>query len=332
MLREINAKEIQFTIKLFKIIAIILAASILLQVYLPKLFYDFASRWFFYSNQYDMLCHLGIVCHQYSGLFYEVSFSGLILSLGCIICFVEFNLKKHEKIINFLLGAVMYYSVILTGKRSFILIVPALLFIFWLFGSYKQKNLVRFVTLGILIFLLIWQSNTILELISNILTKGQGNMIQLSSREHYWELALKMFRKDQLFGQGLNSFDIVFNMSGIKKVAVDFAGAHNAYFQLLAETGMIGALLYLSAILGTVFRGIGEVMLFRKNKEKHKMMYSIISVLALLLLAIYGVSGNVLHQPQQVFIIFLFLGVIMNLNKISESDFKEIQKVRIVLK
>lgn len=331
MARVIDAKEIQCFVKLFKLTAIILAGSVLLQVYIPTVFYAFASRWFFYSNQYDMLLHLGIGCHQYSGLFYEVSFSALVLSLGCIICFVECSINKSEWIKNSFFIAIMYYAVILTGKRSFMLIVPVLLMMFWLFNDYRNLDVMRVTAVFGFLLLLIWKSNAIFGLVSSVLTKGQGDTIQLSSREQYWRLALDMFTESRIWGKGINSFDIAFNRAGIKQVVLDFAGAHNSYIQLLAETGIIGALLYVAGIFSTVISGIKEIVFCYKHHKKNKMIYNSIAVLALLLIMMYGVTGNVLYQPQQVFMIFLFLGMILNLKRMDESDFMKKGKNKVVL-
>lgn len=61
------------------------------------------------------------------------------------------------------------------------------------------------------------------------------------------------------------------------------------------------------------------------------MIYNSIAVLALLLIMMYGVTGNVLYQPQQVFMIFLFLGMILNLKRMDESDFMKKGKNKVVL-
>ena len=109
------------------------------------------------------------------------------------------------------------------------------------------------------VFVLFWKADTVFSLISNILTKGQGSTIELSSREQYWRLALDMFQENWFMGNGVNSFDIRFNMAGIKKTELDFAGAHNSYIQLLAETGIIGTFLYVSGIFTVILSGLREM-------------------------------------------------------------------------
>ena len=331
MIRVTDAREIECIIKLFKIAAVILAGSILLQAYMPTFFYAFAVKWFFYSNQYDIMLHLGNGCHQYAGLFYEVSFSALILSIGCIICFTELNFNKCGRIKNLLMIMLMYYGVILTGKRSFMLILPVLLSAFWIFSSYGNISLMRIIVIFGFVFVLFWKADTVFSLISNILTKGQGSTIELSSREQYWRLALDMFQENWFMGNGVNSFDIRFNMAGIKKTELDFAGAHNSYIQLLAETGIIGTFLYVSGIFTVILSGLRE-MSFRYKKYNQKMVYNSMSVLILFLIMIYGITGNVLYQPQQVIMVFLFLGMILNIKKINHSDFKRKSKIRLVLR
>ncbi len=331
MLRVMNAKEIICIISLFKAAAVILAVSVLMQAYVPAVFYFLADKWFFYSNQYEVLLHLGIECHQYSGLFYEVSFSALILSLGCIICFVEMIYRKFGRIQNLMFIMAMYYAVILTGKRSFMLIVPVLLAAFWLFSGYRHISLLRVTAVFGFVFILIWQSANIFGIIENVLTKGQGNTIQLSSREQYWKLALDMFQQKRLLGNGLNSFDIAFNLTGIKEAVLDFAGAHNSYLQLLAETGIIGTVLYMSGIFVTIKTGVNEMFSCYKHQNKNKMIYNSIAVLALLLIMIYGITGNVLYQPQQVIMMFLFFNMILNLRMINDSDLNRKQKFKITL-
>ncbi|MFQ6793943.1 MAG: O-antigen ligase family protein [Thomasclavelia sp.] len=309
-----NYKDYLFIFNFFKLISICLAVSIIVQAFIPDVFYEFAKKWFYYSNQYEQVVYLGTYVKQYSGIFYEVSFSAVILAVGILIQYIDIIYIKKNIIKKIICIIALYFSIILTGKRSFILIVPFLMLVLYFIYNYNSNriSLSTIVISMIILFFLFWKLDDILSTVINILGKNTTNGIELSSRERFWELGLNMFKSNPIIGQGINSYDIFFNQSGIRNIQYEFAGAHNSYIQLLAETGIIGFLLYLGGILKTIINAFC-CLIYRNNKytlvDKKNLA---ISTSVVLLLMCYGLTGNVLYQPQQLITLFMFISIIEN--------------------
>lgn len=143
LIRVYDDRSITIITNVLKIVSIFLACSIFAQAYFPTLFYKFAKLWFFYSNQFDLVYSLGEISHQYSGIFYEVSFSAVILAVGIGAFFADIIINHKSYTRNIILLVILYYAVFLTGKRSFILIIPFVLAIFFLISNIEKLTIWR---------------------------------------------------------------------------------------------------------------------------------------------------------------------------------------------
>lgn len=307
--RRLNLHNILLVKKILCMVSKVLSLSIITQAFFPTIFYKIAKIWFFYSNQYDMVYKTDIFSHHYSGLMYEVSYSAVILAIGICIFFAELMTKKNNKIINIFFIIVAYFAIYLTGKRSFILIIPVTLMMYWFIFNIKKINMTRLLLILIIISIFIYMSEDIILLIINILKKGQSN-IQLSSRERYWKLAITMFKDNPIIGQGINSFDVYFNQSGIKEKYYNFAGAHNSYLQILAELGIVGFILYFILISKNMYKGVKRLLLSIKKDDNKVTCELIFALSGLTCMFIYALSGNVFYQPQQLVTLFFLIAVI----------------------
>ncbi|MDU4892216.1 MAG: O-antigen ligase family protein [Clostridium sp.] len=298
-------------IRVCKIISTILATSILVQWLLPDLFYKFAQKYYFYSNQYEMVYNSGMIAHKYSGLIYEVSFAAFVLSIGFACYFSDMICKKVKTKWSMLALMYIYFAIILTDKRSFILIVPSIVCIVTVIFEMKKISIKYIIIFFVVLFLLLFNINTIISIVSNILSDGTETVLQLSSRDKYWNIILDMIKQSPLIGTGLNSFDHYFNLAHIKSIHLEFVGAHNSYLQIIAEMGFIGAVLYFTNIIKICFRAIKILNIYRisNNENLNKV---VISLFILLVCSLYALTGNVFHQPQQLITFFVFGNIIIN--------------------
>lgn len=316
--RNMTDSDFSQIFSICKVVGCCESFSVLIQYFFPNVFYKFAKYWFYYSNQYEQVEYLGKWCKQYSGLFYEVSYAAVIISVCIVIYFVDLMIipKKSNKMFSMFMISLSYIAIILTGKRSFMLLLPVVLVL--LYVLYVREHLkvihIIFVFLGIC-FLCI-KSENIFNLVEKILNKGSNNGgIQLSERGDFWALALNMFSENPILGTGLNSFDLKFNLSGIRNIKYDFAGAHNIYIQLLGETGLLGVFFYFGAIYTSFFRGLKAVLI---NKNIGSIMW--ISLAIGMILLLYGLSGNVIYQPQEAILLFLCISSYQRLQQIKDKN------------
>ena len=312
--RKVDSADCKSIYRICKIAAIVESAFIIIQRHLPDLFYPIAKKWFFYSDQYEFVRYAGTYSKQFSGLCYEVSFAALVCAIGITICFVDFLFTpiKKKRIYNLILILIAYYSIFLTGKRSIVLTIPVVLvFIYFVFAR-KQMNVKTIIFTLLLLFAAIFAMPTIYDWVLNVLSRGTGHGIQLTQRGEFWALAFEMFKENPITGLGLNSFDVRFNLSGIRPIYYDFAGAHNSYIQLLGETGIIGIILFLGAIMASIKKAISF-----SDYNKDNVMYVLISLGILFALMIYALTGNSFYQPQQLFCTFWCVSAIENLTSTS---------------
>lgn len=305
--RNMEDRDYSQIFSICKIVGCFESIVVLIQYFFPTLFYTFAKYWFFYSDQYEQVEYLGKWCKQYSGLFYEVSYAAVIIAVSIVVMFVDlvWTAKETNRVLSILMMILSYFAIILTGKRSFMLLLPVALITLYILYVRKHLKVIHivFIMIGIVAFCI--KSGEIFDLVEKILAKGSNKgVIELSERGRFWLLALDMFKENPILGTGLNSFDIKFNLSGIRSIKYDFAGAHNIYIQLLGETGILGIFFYLGAILSSFFKGIKAVVV---NKEVGRLTW--ISLAIGMILLIYGLSGNVIYQPQEAILLFLCISV-----------------------
>ena len=123
-----------------------------------------------------------------------------------------------------------------------------------------------------------------------------------------------MFRDKPLFGYGINSFT-----SYISNIVAesDIYNAHNIYFQLLGEIGIIGFGLFLTMFL-SIFRN--SIKFLKKSVNKDDKYISNVIIVFQLVFFIYGLSGNTLYYYSQ--LLFLFVAISMLNNLIKEENYE----------
>jgi O-antigen ligase len=314
LLTNFKSEDVSFSFKVLCFICIVLSASIIWQAFHTDSFYLFAKKWFYHSTQYENVYHQGVWSREYSGIFCEVSYAAFFLCLGCAYTASNIYFKKR-RVLNIVLFLIFYFSIILTGKRSFVLIIPATLFLLFLMSLFKKPTSGKLLVIISLVFFSVFAVPFLFDKVVSILTKGTGE-IQLSSRESIWNLALSSFFNNPLFGSGINTFDSIFNSSGIRDSYYSFAGAHNSYLQILSEIGIVGFLLYFGFLLFAVTDVCKKI--YKSNNVNIESKRYLVSILiSLLFILLYGFSGNPLHQPQQLITIFMLVSFSTNLSKYS---------------
>lgn len=305
--RNMDDRDYSQIFSICKIVGCFESIAVLIQYFFPTLFYTFAKYWFFYSDQYEQVEYLGKWCKQYSGLFYEVSYAAVIIAVSIVVMFVDlvWSSKNANRVLSIFMMILSYFAIILTGKRSFMLLLPVALIALYILYVREHLKVIHIVFIMILIVAFCIKSGEIFDLVEKILAKGSNKgVIELSERGRFWQVALDMFKENPILGTGLNSFDIKFNLSGIRSIKYDFAGAHNIYIQLLGETGILGIFFYLGAIFSSFFKGIKAVVV---NKEAGRITWIALAIGMILL--IYGLSGNVIYQPQEAILLFLCVSI-----------------------
>lgn len=173
-----------------------------------------------------------------------------------ILLLISFRVKYFKNIIlnyvfSFLFFGLIVYSIILSGERTVTLFLIIFFIIYFLF--FDKKKLLIF-----LIFILISISfNIEKESYFNKRYIQTKNDIINYSNSHYILLqksAFKVWKKNILFGSGINNFSTECNKQDLAKIKLEThynpcsAHPHNTLVEILSETGLIGFIMLILII------------------------------------------------------------------------------------
>lgn len=298
----------------FTLVGIFFSFGTIFQAFVPSMFntvLKFVQSESLYEQTMNYMSRYGAFC----GFAGESSFNAFCISIGILCLISKIFAERKISIYRIALILFSYYAILLTGKRSFVLLIPMIIFSVFLLYAIIEKKKASIIFLTVLILAIPFIFNFYLEdIIMEILAsgKGNGNMegIDLSNRELFWNIAFNMLESRPFFGHGMLSYDNFYNIFFNKNIT--FAGGHNSYFQLLAEMGWIGAGLYFFAIIKSIICGILDLCkIIDKNSisDIKLRVLAYCTVFIQTMCIIYGLSGNPFHRPQQLLTYFVAIAM-----------------------
>ncbi len=297
-----------YFLRIFKFLFWIFIFSMFLEALLPNAFdilFSFAS---FGDVEMRAITSGGAI----AGLAFEKAYAAFLCNLGLGIIFSEFVLTKSFK--NVIQIIIVMIALMMTGKRTLFIIPIIILLIYTILFSENNK-IIKLAAVGLTISLLVLLIYTFVpgaSLIINRLLESNGDI--LSGRENFWNYAMEMFHEAPICGTGFLSFNEYVYNQGFRYYGGKWNyQAHNVYFQLLGETGIVGFALVVTLIILLLVTAIVVA-------KKEKQFWNILLVYWIILFAIYGITGNTIYYPCQLLILFLCIIFI--------SDKKKIKNIR----
>lgn len=290
-----NDKWLEISLKMLIVTSLFFVLGSVLQILAPDLVLGF--------NQ----LHLSEVLFEQSlefyrngalnGFTYQTGVNGFILSilLGINLGYIYKVDKTSLKLFLWITYFIVFYLLILTRKRGFILF--SVLLLCFIIYRMSQKKLAAFVivfVLSLLVLLILFATEAGSELIQRTLnqedfTTGRAAMIEIMWQD---------FLDSPLLGNGAyTTIDVV-----------DYHHGHNIYFQVLRETGIIGFVSLLGGLLIGLIRTNKKINQFENNKSKKSIL--IMSLYFQLLFILWGVTGNPLYDTYPLF--FYFIAIAMS--------------------
>ena len=249
-----------------------------------------------------------IVQGIYSGIAFERAYAACQLNLGLAIVMAEFFSNKKLSNIKIFGIIIIIIALLCTGKRTLFLI-PILCFLILSFLSKKSNILVKYLKLLPLMILIIIlvvidfpQSQKVFERFSN--NNSEVNTMDIRN-ENYWQYCKEMFLTKPILGYGINSFKHYVSL----KRSTDIYNAHNIYFQILAECGIMGEIM-LVIIFAKMIK-YSSYSLKKIKSDNNDITYFIIYLE--ILFYIYGLTGNVFYYTSQLIFYFLIILYFTNL-------------------
>ncbi len=112
-------------------------------------------------------------------------------------------------------------------------------------------------------------------------------------RTRIWKAALRMIQEKPLLGVGPGNFSIGAQRYIRGEVKLIGLSAHNAYVELAAETGLAGAGLFVAILVAALAQTRRAHRVARSVGAKDLEMLAVMNEIALLALAIHGLTGGV---------------------------------------
>lgn len=254
---------------------------------------------------------------NYSGIAFERAYAAFCLSCGISAIYAEIIYNNKIKKKNILVLVLLFVALFCTGKRM-LLLINIFNFIFLFFLNKRNVKTSKFfkifficVTLLTIAIFKVPEANRVFERLF-----GDTNKVSTITlrQENYWNYCIKMFNDKPIIGYGINTFTTYLTK---KTSVVEIYNAHNIYYQLLGETGIIGFILFI-IIFASIFLISLKLLKIYINDKKALLNINFIILLQSLFL-IYGISGNSFYYLSQLFVYFLCISILsyyyINVNK-----------------
>jgi len=288
-------------IKAFEVIAMVAAISIIISVFIQNMIPD--NFLFLLSRTYEQTIS-ELQTGAYSGLIGERGEAAVIINVALALTWGNYFTKSASNKKMFILLFIFYIALMLTGKRT-LFAVSVIVPIFFIMISKQGKRKIYFIGAAVVLGISLYFLSMNIDELYNLFLRFQDNddFLTMNGRERLWEVAINMFKENPIYGRGIGSFNAIANDSGIRFGNGDIwiYQAHNVYYQIFAETGIIGGTIYLS-LLSSIF--ISAFKLFKRLTDlsviHQKMLYFIIYMQ--ILIGVYGITGNWIYYPNQIMI------------------------------
>ena len=199
--------------------------------------------------------------------------------------------KRKQRLLALILAFISFFSLVLTAKRGHFLFCALTVFLGLMVCSAnmsfaKKIRVIVILALLTIVFLSIYEKVPELSRLIERLSRSGEDYSSLS-RFQMWKSALELFSSNPVIGIGWGGFryDSPFQIE-----------AHNVYFQLLAETGVIGTAVYVILNCRLVQLCLKNTRALIKNSSRDLVLPSICALFIQVFYLLYSLTGNCLYD------------------------------------
>lgn len=296
-----SEKSEKYLFDLLTVFGLFFAAGVFLQM----MFTDAFLKYYFtlLDTEYRSSLRRQVYFHQmYTGWTTQTFATCINLMLGLYGAISAWERKKDVKYLVAVL--VMLVAFLLTGKRGplvFLLlsyigtgIILSDSFLKMLQKVWKYAVGVVIAGCGLIVYVQRQGStsrNTIVRFMEVANDTGVNKDDVSNGRFELWGLAVKLFQSHPLFGVGWRKY----HEYALSRLNEDIE-AHNVYLQLLAESGIVGLLLYLTAIIGGMIFTYRLLRTMKMKTDRHLYRLVKFSLMVQIYLFFYAFTGNTLYD------------------------------------
>lgn len=216
----------------------------------------------------------------------------------------------YKQILLIFLAGIMLLALILSKSRmgsfsSFL----SLIFFYISYVSFRrnktQKGWLLLFVIAIAILYGLWIGlYSVFERFLRIEAEAQGRLL-------VWKDMLSMIRDFPLFGTGFGTFSHAYRLyKQFMEKALVFSCAHNDYFQLLAETGVLGFLTLITALILFLLSSLKSLNRFSQEEDYFSFFLVLGRLTEIVSLLIHSLADFNLHIPSNALYFALLIGLV----------------------
>lgn len=281
----------------------VIALSILVQIVIPNLYKDYL--YFLIRGGASARARLGneVSQHIFSGIVGEKGEAAFLMVIAIIILLSKAAYKKRMDKKDFLWLCIYFVALLLPAKRMLFAIGVMILMLFLIMWTKGSKKVIAIASAGLfggvgyIIMSVIPTFNTLLSRF----TTFADNDDTANGRTYLWDYAMQMFHNKPCFGYGYGSYNKFASRIGVILTASRnwTSHAHNIYYQLLAEMGVVGLVSFLFLNIVVISLAV-RIYKKRNNLPEIETEFIFIGFNIVLLTIVYGLTGNVIYYTNQI--------------------------------
>jgi len=296
-----GSQDYKFLMKTIVIFSLIHAIATIFFFFNGGAYFMYIKPFFINSNFANG--YKSALCDHYST-------NGMYLALGTISSFAVFMFAKKAKIFQLFVFFIMATALLLTTKRAHFLFSAAAIFLIYYVKNIKKNQFGRIIRIAALLFsgfVVFYILSLFIPNLFDVLSRFDISDDITNGRIPLYKAAFEMFGKNPIFGIGWGMYKYrLFYYVNVSAYGVKYLNAHNVYFQLLAETGIVGFISFVSIFVKIYY---DTFIMFTKYADKlnEEMTVEIcFSIGIQTFFLLYCITGNPLYDIQ-VYFLYIFV-------------------------
>ncbi len=224
----------------------------------------------------------------YAGINIQTAANAYFIAIFIGITFVRIVLKPKQKV-NIILLMIAIIALFITAKRGILIFtLVSMIFVYIFLLNKNKKDIFKYLiilmligTIGYIAVINIPETQIIFDKFTRL---EEANDV-LNGRDYLWKQSLNVFSENKVFGAGIGYVNFLLGDA-----------PHNIYIQLLSETGIIGFITYIMAIISSLLISLKKASVVLKQKDESNKIYCSFSIFMQLLFITYGFTGNPLFS------------------------------------
>lgn len=244
----------------------------------------------------------------------------IVSGLASYITMLRYN-HQHIRLKNWIVISAFIVAFLIIRKRSFLIAGATAIFIIGLlklFFESKKTISIRRVCRNISLLIVIIGAGIftysrvalVREYVDVFISKILSDDKTMSGRSVLYALAFQLYSTSPIIGIGWAQYRTY--TKGIYSSSINLTyDAHNVYLQLICETGIVGIIIYVIAILTSLIAALRQyrVAIVKKHCNNQLCLYELGIFLQIFFL-LYSISGNPLYDHS--FFIVYFFGIFLS--------------------